>query len=409
MISSAVAKWLASDEAAPAIALAGENVPDGKVSVAVVQQLRKRLSPEQVAAVLELVSARYAVREKFRDAERLYLTRLSGEQATDEAIARYKAGKFARFAMAADIGCGIGGDAMPLSRQSHCVAVERNPTTAIFVAKNLALTGGSFLVFDEDAFAPQAEWTSRMTGDWAWHVDPDRRASGQRVTTFALCEPGPEALRTLLSLSPHGAAKLAPATRWETESWPVVHREWISRGGECRQQVVWFGDLVNHVTDTAIGSRTATVVRFADHASGFEAHSFSGDEMAYLPPAVTLGRWLVEPDAAILAAGLKNTFAAQHQLAPVAEGIGYLTGEQLVDSPLAEAFEVIERWPFDARKVGEALRRRDIGTVEIKKRGVEVSPETLRKQWQLKGSLAATVILTPTTRGVVALLCRRMG
>lgn len=381
-----------------------EQSSDGKPAVSLVSKLRKQFTVEQVAAVLDLVAARWGQRGKFPRDEKLFLTRLGGEQATDAWIAQYKARRFAGYDSVVDIGCGIGGDAMAIARVTQCIAVERDATSAHFAAKNLQITSQPErqVVLEEDAFAAEAVWPTRVGKRWAWHVDPDRRVTGERVTTMELCSPGPENLRDLLRQSSSGAVKLAPATHLEESQWPRCEREWISRGGECRQQVAWFGELAKQP-----GMRVATAIRTRLDGMAQAVSTFAGWETAYLAPASQLGSWIVEPDATVLAAGLKNAFAEAFGLAPIADGIGYLTGDNPPEHDLASSFEVIEVWPFDVRKVGEALRARNIGTIEIKKRGVDDSPESLRKQWRLTGEKSATVIVTPTPSGVVAILCSR--
>jgi len=65
-----------------------------------------------------------------------------------------------------------------------------------------------------------------------------------------------------------------------------------------------------------------------------------------------------------------------------------------VESPFARWFRVEESMPFDVKRLAAALRTRGVGTAEIKKRGVDVVPEQLRKQLKLRGDASATVILT---------------
>src|SRR5690606_27367077 len=89
----------------------------------------------------------------------------------------------------------------------------------------------------------------------AWHIDPDRRAVGRRSTYTAVHEPSDEVIDQLLARNPHAAIKLAPACEplrhWEERA----ELEWISRAGECRQLVAWFGAL----TDSP-GTRRATML-----------------------------------------------------------------------------------------------------------------------------------------------------
>ena len=50
--------------------------------------------------------------------------------------------------------------------------------------------------------------------------------------------------------------------------------------------------------------------------------------------------------------------------------------------------------PLKTKVIAGALRERGIGVVDIKKRGVDITPEALRPQLKLRGEESATVILT---------------
>ena len=53
------------------------------------------------------------------------------------------------------------------------------------------------------------------------------------------------------------------------------------------------------------------------------------------------------------------------------------------------------------------LRTRNIGRLEVKKRGVDVSPEKLAKRLAGGGKESATLLLTPVGNSVKAILARR--
>ncbi|MEZ5089378.1 MAG: hypothetical protein R2719_06410 [Micropruina sp.] len=54
------------------------------------------------------------------------------------------------------------------------------------------------------------------------------------------------------------------------------------------------------------------------------------------------------------------------------------------------------------------IRRERIGTLEIKKRGVDVDPAALRRRLKPSGTGSATLMLTPTPDGARALVVRRL-
>jgi hypothetical protein len=53
------------------------------------------------------------------------------------------------------------------------------------------------------------------------------------------------------------------------------------------------------------------------------------------------------------------------------------------------------------------VRQNRIGTLEIKKRGLDVDPAALRRRLSPKGPRSATLVLTPTPDGAAALVVRR--
>jgi hypothetical protein len=64
--------------------------------------------------------------------------------------------------------------------------------------------------------------------------------------------------------------------------------------------------------------------------------------------------------------------------------------------------------PTDEKKLRLALAERKIGTLEIKKRGVDVDPETLRTRLKLKGPESGTLVMTRAAGHKVALLVERV-
>ena len=65
---------------------------------------------------------------------------------------------------------------------------------------------------------------------------------------------------------------------------------------------------------------------------------------------------------------------------------------------------VLEEVPFREKALKQALRQRGIGSLTIKKRGVQVVPEHLRARLSLRGDEAATLVLTRVQGRGVALL-----
>lgn len=95
-------------------------------------------------------------------------------------------------------------------------------------------------------------------------------------------------------------------------------------------------------------------------------------------------------------------------MAAIARGIAYWTLDKPIIDPALACFEVQEVLPFRTKQVKALLRARDIGQLEIKKRGVDHDPATVRRQLDLRGSRSATLLLAPLENRVTAILARRV-
>jgi hypothetical protein len=93
----------------------------------------------------------------------------------------------------------------------------------------------------------------------------------------------------------------------------------------------------------------------------------------------------------------------------IAPGMAYLTSDAALTSPFVSSFRVREEVPSDTRALARVLRARGIGTLEIKKRGVDVVPATLRGKLGLRGDDSATLLLTRIGSRRLALLADRVS
>ena len=386
--------WLTAPETAPLLHdLQQQLTAAGQVDVRLAASLRKSHSSSRTHLLLEQIELRNRARDKFyNNPSELFFTRHGLEQATDEALAQYKAARFTANQPFADLCCGIGGDALALAVRGSLAAWDANPIVAHFAACNLRVSGAA----PARVNCALADANS-MRDVAAWHIDPDRRPAGERTIQLADYEPGPDLLRELLRINPHGAIKVAPAADFAAPDWPSCEREWLGSRGECRQQVLWFSELA-----TRPGQHVATTVS----AQGV-SHSFAGRPAVPLSPADEVRAFVYEPDATILAADLAGEFADRHQLAAITTGGGYLTGDQELQHPLVVRFRVRDVLPFDVKQLKAYCRVNQLGQLEIKKRGVDLQPHFLRRQIMSSGAGAAVVIVSPVGETVKAIVAER--
>ena len=125
-------------------------------------------------------------------------------------------------------------------------------------------------------------------------------------------------------------------------------------------------------------------------------------------PVAAAGRWIVDPDGAVVRAGLVRHYAARHGLWQLDPKIAYLSGDRL--PPATRGFEVLENLPFGERRLRQALAEMDCGAAEILVRGVDVDPAVLRPRLRLRGRRSLSVVITRIGAGsgarATAYICR---
>ncbi len=358
--------------------------------------LRKQTTAERARLAVELAELRVRAGAKFSRADDMLFTRKGYEQATDEWIAGYKASRMSGLASCLDLCCGIGGDAIGLAPSLSVTAIDHDPLAAYCANHNLACYRE--LRQHQSTVTTESAANVDVAGFAAWHVDPDRRAEGHRVSQLVSMQPPVELLHRWLDSNPHGAIKLAPATK--LDDWPFAcEREWIGRAGECRQQVAWHGQLA-----TCVGEHRATIIA-----------SRSSDVLATIqgrpaPPrfSPTIGPFVYDVQSTVLAAGLVGPLATANGLTAWSASDSYLTGP-LVSTPLLATFEVVEILPLRVSTIADWLAQRSIGHVEIKHRLAGFDPDKFRKQLRPRGDNRCTLLLAAQGARKVAIAANRIS
>jgi hypothetical protein len=209
-------------------------------------------------------------------------------------------------------------------------------------------------------------------------VDPARRSGRGRLLDPGQWSPPWSFVRGLPERVGAVGAKLAPGIAHGLL--PVAaEAEWVSVGGEVKECALWTGALSSGVR------RRATLLPAGVTLTG------DGVRRADAGP---LGRWLYEPDGAVIRAGLVADVAEQVGGALVDREIAYITADALVPTPFARAYEVQDTMPFSVKRLRSYLAERGVGRLTVKRRGSPVDPESLRRQLRLRGDAETTVVLT---------------
>jgi SAM-dependent methyltransferase len=348
-------------------------------------------SPALVAAVLTQSKLRARALPKFGAfADRMLFTEAGLEQATRLSVAALHAGRFqaAGLGRVADLGCGIGADALALAALDiEVTAVEADEVTAAIAAYNLAPWANATVVHADAT-------TVDLDGVDGVYLDPARRNEKKRLSNPADWSPSLDFAFGLGERMPVGV-KLGPGI--DRDLIPAgAEAQWVSVGHEVVELGVWFGAV------SRPGIRRSALV-IGDHGRA-ELTATEDSEDAEVG---SIGEFVYEPDGAVIRARLIGDVARSLDARMLSRDIAYFTADTATDTPFATRFRVVSALPLDLKTIKRELASRSIGTLEIKKRGVDIDPAQFRKQLSLKGQESATLILTRAGGKRVALLAQR--
>ena len=353
-------------------------------------------SPSLVATVLTQAKLRGKAVAKFGDfAERMLFTEAGLEQATRLPVAALHAGRYVRAGLTsvADLGCGIGADALAFAGAGLNVhAVDADEVTAAITTYNLA-------PFPEARVSHGTAEETDLSDVESVYLDPARRTSGHTNTSrLASSEDYSPSLDFAFGLAtklPTGI-KLGPG--FDRDLIPEgCEAQWISVNGDVVEVGLWFGSLGRE------GITRAALVMNSDGLHELTSAADSADA-----EVGELGKYLYEPDGAVIRARLIGDLARSIGAHMLDEHIAYMSSDVVVSTPFASTFEVVEEFALDGKVLAKELKARGIGTLEIKKRGVDIDPAEFRKRLSLSGKNSATLFLTRLGERRVALLAQRV-
>lgn len=344
----------------------------------------RALAGERFAPALETAVLRRRAAAKLRDPDVWLLADTALQQATPTAVAVLRANRF-RDRDVHDVTCSIGADLVELAAVARrCVGSDVDPVRIAMADANCTARGVEPLLVRADALRP-------VTKDTAVVADPARRdADGRRRWhPDGLVPPLPELVGAYRARDL--AVKCAPGLDFDAVPW-AGEIELVSLDGSVREACLWTGTLASPGV-----SRRATVLHH-DRPQWTVTDAEPDD-----CPVRDIGEWLVDPDGAVVRAGLVRQYAARHGLGQLDPRIAYLTGDT---PPPGRAFRVIDHGRYSEKTLRTLLREHDIGAVEILVRGVAVRPDELRRRLKPAGARSATVVLTRIGDVPMAFLCQ---
>ncbi|MBC7677552.1 MAG: methyltransferase domain-containing protein [Pseudorhodobacter sp.] len=380
-MTPAQARLLLSDEGRAAVALAGA------LDLRPVERVRSAEAVRHLGPLGPLALAQALLRSralaKHPAGYRLWWTAVALGQSTPRQVAVHRARRFTGSTRVLDVGCSVGGDLLPLAAVAPVVGVDLDEARLLLARANADELGLEVSLVRADAR------TLSPVGDV--FADPGRRAGGRRTFDPRAYSPP---LDTVLGWPTRAlGVKVAPGI--DHDALPDdLEVELVSLAGEVKEAVLWGGAARRG------HRRTATVL---------PAGATLADSGAPVPDVRPPGRFLLEPDGAVVRA---------HLVAEVAELVGgwlldatiaYVAADAIVPTPFGTWFEVLESLPFGLKPLRERLRAYDAGMLVVKKRGTAVEPDVLRRQLKLTGSRGVTVGLTRSAGRQIAMVVRRVA
>ncbi|WP_328363880.1 class I SAM-dependent methyltransferase [Mycobacterium sp. NBC_00419] len=376
--------YLASDAGTAALAeVAGYPLTD---RVADVAAIRQRFG-ERTTVLIETTLLRRKAAVKLAglaDVAGWLFTDEALQQATAAPVAQHRAARLAGAAVH-DATCSVGTELAALrATASFVLGSDLDPVRLAMAHHNVP-----------DVPLCRADAVRPVSRDTVVLVDPARRSGGRRRFDPRAYSPPLDAVIAAYQ-GRATVVKCAPGIDFSAvrELGFDGEIEVTSAGGSVREACLWSAPLAQPGV-----RRRATVLDRAEQVTDADP-----DDCPAGPP----GRWIVDPDGAVVRAGLVRQYATRHGLWQLDPDIAYLTGDQLPQG--VRGFEVIDEVPLREKILRQALSRHDCGPLEILVRGVDVDPDALRRRLRPSGSAPLSLVITrigagPSERTVVY-LCR---
>ena len=306
------------------------------------------------------------------------------QQATTAAVARHRAQRLTGAAVH-DATCSIGTELAALRDTAEFVMGSDLDEVRLAMARhNLG----------EDVALLRADALHPISHDAVVLLDPARRSGGRRRFDPRAYTPPLDALAEAYRARAT-VVKCAPGIDFDAlrQLGFDGEVEVTSSGGSVREACLWSAALAEPGV-----RRRATVLERAEVLTDADPDDCRTDAP---------GRWIVDPDGAVVRAGLVRQYAARHGLWQLDPDIAYLSGDRLPAG--VRGFEVLEEIPMREKQLRQALSARNCGSLEILVRGVDVDPDALRRRLRPVGTETLSLVITRIGAGsasrAVAFLC----
>jgi hypothetical protein len=353
-------------------------------------------------AILNQVAARQKAKEKlptwFKHEDIIYPQKVSVEQTSSETAAHYKATLVSGDSLI-DLTGGFGVDDFYFSKSinsvTHC---ELNPELSAIAVHNFKVLGGDNI---DCVPGDSLDTLKKLDKQWDWiYIDPSRRNDAKgKVFLLEDCLPNvPQLLSTYLSYTNNIVIKTAPilditAGLSELHSVKAVHIIAINNEVKELLWVIEKGFKGNPMLHAVSISREGTQTVTAPHNNDAE------------PFYALLGKYLYEPNSAIMKSGAFNAVATQYNLNKLHANTQLYTSDALIDFP-GRRFTINAILPYQKAAMKKFIEGKKMN---VTARNFPLTVDETKKKWKISdGGDVYCFFTTNMNNEKIVLLCGKI-
>jgi len=339
--------------------IADECLPLLKNPLKLSEKLSKKFNAQERHALLHYLEILPKIREKFcLQKIDLLCDRLAYEQATAKDISEYKAKFWQSGAKIMDLCCGMGGDSFWLPNGIVANGVDIAPERVLMFNENMERLGVPHKAILQNALD--------VAGGDFFCIDPARRGG---------LNPAFESVLKLSKKFCGGMVKLPPAYD-ENELPEESDVFYLGNATDCRECLMLSGIFGKGMV------RATAIYKDRTFEWQCEKRELRNTNLDVKKP----GNFILEPNPVLVRSHLFLSEAKKHGFWQIDSTLAYLSCEDLPPEHKGfTAYKVIEQSSLSTNNVKAMLRKRGAGKITLKKRGVEVVPETEIRRLAPKG------------------------
>lgn len=316
----------------------------------------------------------------------------SYEQATSEAVALYKAGIMGlQNKTVINLTGGLGVDDWAMvkyaSRIDSCETDEDIHNMAVY---NIGLFGNYKIkrhLTDGIGFINECEKADII------YADPDRRSGAGKKFRIEDSVPDILPLMDLMLNKAHEVwIKLSPMAdiTYVEKLFPSLKKIYV---------IAWLGE-VKEILINCAGSGSQEIKKVAVNIGSNEIFCFEKQKNNQVPNYENEGKYLFEPNRAIIKAGLSSEYALFSNVSMLSPQSNFFISDLLPANFQGRKFEVIKQLPYKPRIIKEYLKSQKIIQANITIRNFRETAEMLRTRFRLNDGGNHTLCFTTDKAGI---------